>query len=54
MSAIWKLTSQQPLIGAKRNGHPANNDGTKRNQLMVAFNNYYTLNNSTSLSEKNH
>ncbi len=57
VSTIQKVTPHQPTIGAKGNGGPAINDGTKRNQLMVAqwpekFNHNYTLNNCASQSGK--
>jgi hypothetical protein len=58
LSTIRKVTPHRPTIGTKGNGGPAINDGTKRNQLMVAqwpenFNHNYTLNNCASKSEKN-
>jgi hypothetical protein len=54
-SAIWKFTLQHPPIGAKVNGGPAINDGTKGSNAwwhggQKVFNNYYTLNNSISQS----
>jgi hypothetical protein len=57
LSTIRKVTPHQPTIGAKGNGGLAINDGTKRNQLMVAqwpenFNYDYTLNNCASQSGK--
>jgi hypothetical protein len=57
LSTIQKATPHQPTIRAKENGGPAINDGTKRNQLMVAqwpedVNHNYTLNNCTSKSGK--
>ncbi len=57
LSTIRKATPHQPTIGAKENGDPAINDGTKRNQLMVAqwpenVNHNYTLNNCASKSGK--
>jgi hypothetical protein len=56
-STIRKATPHQTTIGAKENGGPAIDDGTKRNQLMMVqwpenVNHDYTLNNCASKSGK--